>query len=62
MGCPAPDPAMWISVVKVTNIPQEDLVEIVGNLELMTEIQPVGGWSTSRDGGPHRIVREGLRQ
>jgi len=53
---------MWISVVKVTNIPQEDLVEIVGKLELMTEIQPVGGWSTSRDGGPRKIVREDLHQ
>lgn len=60
MGCPASDPAMWTSVVKVTNIPQEDLVEIVGKLELMTEIQPVGGWSTSRDGGPRKIVREDL--
>ena len=52
---------MWTSVVKVTNIPQEDLVEIVGKLELMTEIQPVGDWSTSRDGGPRKIVREDLR-
>ena len=62
MGCPASDPAMWISVVKVTNIPQKDLVESIGKLELMTEIQPAGGWSTSRDGGPHKIVREDLRQ
>lgn len=62
MGCPASDPAMCASVAKATNIPQEDLVEIVGKLELMTEIQPVGGWHTSRDGGPRKIVREDLRQ
>jgi len=28
---------------------------------LMTEIQPVKDWSTSRDGGPRKIVREDLR-
>ena len=33
VGCPAPDPALWISVLKVTNIPREDLVDIVGKLE-----------------------------
>ena len=33
MGCPASDPGMWSSVLKVTNIPQEDLVELVGKLE-----------------------------
>lgn len=32
MGCPASDPGMWTSVLKVTNIPQEDLVELVGKL------------------------------
>ena len=32
MGCPASDPGMWTSVLKVTNIPQEALVEIVGKL------------------------------
>ena len=33
VGYPAPDPDMWISVVKVTNIPRDDLVEIVSKLE-----------------------------
>lgn len=33
VGCPASDPGMWTSVVKVTNIPRDDLVEIVGKLE-----------------------------
>jgi acetoin utilization protein AcuB len=33
VGCPAPDPAIWTSVLKVTNIPRQDLVEIVGKLE-----------------------------
>jgi acetoin utilization protein AcuB len=33
VGCPASDPALWSSVLKVTNIPREDLVEIVGKLE-----------------------------
>jgi len=30
-------------------------------LGLMTEIQPARDWSTSRDGGPRKIVREDLR-
>jgi acetoin utilization protein AcuB len=33
VGCPASEPATWSSVLKVTNIPREDLVEIVGKLE-----------------------------
>lgn len=33
----------------------------LGRLELMTEIQPARDWSTSRDGGPRKIVREDLR-
>lgn len=33
----------------------------LGKLELMTEIQPARDWSTSRDGGPRKIVREDLR-
>jgi acetoin utilization protein AcuB len=33
VGYPASDPAIWSSVLKVTNIPREDLVEIVGKLE-----------------------------
>ena len=33
----------------------------LGKLELMMEIQPAKDWSTSRDGGPRKIVREDLR-
>ena len=33
VGCPTSDPAIWSSVLKVTNIPREDLVEIVSKLE-----------------------------
>ena len=33
VGCPTSDPALWYYVVKVTNIPREDLVEIVSKLE-----------------------------
>jgi hypothetical protein len=29
-------------------------------LELLMEVQPPKDWSTSRDGGPRRIVREDL--
>lgn len=32
-GCPTSDRAIWSSVLKVTNIPREDLVEIVSKLE-----------------------------
>ena len=40
VGCPASDPAIWSSVLKVTNVPRENLVEIVGKLEDV-EIQDV---------------------
>jgi acetoin utilization protein AcuB len=33
VGCPTADPAIWTSVLKVTNIPRQDLVGIVGKLE-----------------------------
>lgn len=39
-----------------------DRLKALGKLELMAEIQPARDWSTSRDGGPRRIVREDLRQ
>lgn len=32
-----------------------------GQLDRLLEIQPVKNWSTSRDGGPRRIIREDLR-
>ncbi|MGA9349469.1 MAG: methylenetetrahydrofolate reductase C-terminal domain-containing protein [Anaerolineae bacterium] len=38
-----------------------DRLKTLGKLELMTEIQPARDWSTSRDGGPRKIVREDLR-
>ncbi len=38
-----------------------DRLKALGRLELMTEIQPVKDWTTSRDGGPRKIVREDLR-
>ncbi|MBM4465071.1 MAG: hypothetical protein FJ014_05860 [Chloroflexi bacterium] len=38
-----------------------DRLKALGRLELMTEIQPAKDWSTSRDGGPRKIVREDLR-
>lgn len=38
-----------------------DRLKALGKLELMTEIQPVRDWSTSRDGGPRKLVREDLR-
>ncbi|HID86651.1 MAG TPA: hypothetical protein EYP55_04635 [Anaerolineae bacterium] len=38
-----------------------DRLKALGKLELLTEIQPARDWSTSRDGGPRRIVREDLR-
>jgi ferredoxin len=38
-----------------------DRLKALGKLELMAEIQPVKDWSTSRDGGPRKIVREDLR-
>ncbi|MBC8450523.1 MAG: CBS domain-containing protein [Chloroflexi bacterium] len=33
VGYPAPEPGMWLSVVKVTNIPREELGEVIGELE-----------------------------
>jgi ferredoxin len=38
-----------------------DRLKALGKLELLTEIQPARDWSTSRDGGPRKIVREDLR-
>ena len=38
-----------------------DRLNALGKLELLTEILPVKDWSTSRDGGPRKIVREDLR-
>ena len=38
-----------------------DRLKALGKLELMIEILPVKDWSTSRDGGPRKIVREDLR-
>jgi ferredoxin len=37
-----------------------DRLKALGKLELMMEVQPPKDWSTSRDGGPRRIVREDL--
>jgi hypothetical protein len=33
-----------------------------GQLDRLLEIQPPKDWSTSRDGGPRKIVREDLRK
>jgi ferredoxin len=38
-----------------------DRLKALGKLDLLTEIQPARDWSTSRDGGPRKIVREDLR-
>jgi len=38
-----------------------DRLKALGKLELMVEIQPARDWSTSRDGGPRKIIREDLR-
>jgi len=35
--------------------------EKLGTVEKLLEIQPPKDWSTSRDGGPRKIVREDLR-
>jgi ferredoxin len=37
-----------------------DRLKELGRLELLMEVQPPKDWSTSRDGGPRRIVREDL--
>jgi ferredoxin len=38
-----------------------DRLEAQGRLDEMLEIMPVKDWSTSRDGGPRRLLREELR-
>jgi ferredoxin len=38
-----------------------DRLEALGQLDLLLEITPPKDWSTSRDGGPRKIVREDLR-
>ncbi len=37
-----------------------DRLKALGQLDLLTEIMPAKDWSTSRDGGPRKIVREDL--
>ncbi len=38
-----------------------DRLKELGQLDLLTEILPPKDWSTSRDGGPRKIVREDLK-
>jgi ferredoxin len=38
-----------------------DRLKALGQLDLLLEITPPKDWSTSRDGGPRKIVREDLR-
>ncbi len=38
-----------------------DRLKALDKLDLMMQIKPVKDWSTGRDGGPRRIVREDLR-
>lgn len=38
-----------------------DRLSKAGKLDLMYKVQPAKDWSTSRDGGPRKIVREDLR-
>ena len=38
-----------------------DRLQALGRLDVLDEIQPAKDWTTSRDGGPRRIVREDLR-
>jgi ferredoxin len=38
-----------------------DRLESKGKLEVLMDLQPPKNWSTSRDGGPRRIVRQDLR-
>ncbi len=38
-----------------------DRLEAQGRLDQMLEIMPVKDWSTGRDGGPRRLLREDLR-
>ena len=38
-----------------------DRLSSMGKLDVLMDIQPPKNWSTSRDGGPRKIVREDLR-
>ena len=38
-----------------------DRLKDLGSLELFEEVIPVKDWSTSRDGGPRKIIREDLK-
>lgn len=38
-----------------------DRLKALDRLEMLTEVQPVKDWSTSRDGGPRKIIREDLK-
>jgi ferredoxin len=38
-----------------------DRLESKGKLDVLMELQPPKNWSTSRDGGPRKIIREDLR-
>ena len=38
-----------------------DRLASMDKLDALLEIQPPKNWSTSRDGGPRKIVREDLR-
>jgi ferredoxin len=38
-----------------------DRLKALGQLDLLLEITPPKDWSTSRDGGPRKIIREDLR-
>ncbi|MFQ5421484.1 MAG: methylenetetrahydrofolate reductase C-terminal domain-containing protein [Anaerolineae bacterium] len=38
-----------------------DRLSSMDKLDLLLELQPVKNWSTSRDGGPRKIVRQDLR-
>lgn len=38
-----------------------DRLSSMGKLDVLLEIQPPKNWSTARDGGPRKIVREDLR-
>ena len=35
--------------------------QFYGVLEVLMDLQPPKNWSTSRDGGPRKIVRQDLR-
>ena len=41
---------------------QSDDLAALGKLENMARVLPTRNWSTSRDGGPRKIVREDLRE